>query len=179
MNTKSRIIHRLIQLFSVVILFFISPIIVPLSIDLVVMIIVFIKDRKKEILLFDFANFIIAYLLMLLTALLFPAFELLPYTPHFIYPVFLFSTILSLAIKRPITSTQTLKKSFESTRTNDYLVTVVWLVTFLSATFCSFYFFPNSEYMIYSFYSIGGGIAISIIIWILRRLPKHASTVAK
>lgn len=179
MKPLTRTIHRLVELLSIVILFFFRPIIVPIIVDIVVMLIILIKDRKRESLYYDFISFIIAYILMFFTALFFPNFELLPYTPHYIYPVLLVVTVMSLIIKRPVTSGKTFKKGYNRFSIMDYIHTGVWAVTFLSATFCSFYYFPQSEYMLYSFYCLAGGIAVRIIIWTLGKFPKHAATIAK
>ena len=179
MKPITRTIHRLVELLSIVILFLFKPIIVPIFFDIVVMSVMLIKDRKRDSLYFDFISFVIAYILMFFTALFFPNFELLPYTPHYIYPVLLFVTLMSIIIKRPVTSGQTFNKGYNRFSIMDYVHTWVWAVTFLSATFCSFYFFPSSEYMIYSFYCLAGGIAIRIIIWIFGKFPKHVTTIAK
>lgn len=179
MKTFSRIIHRVVQILSIALLFVFRPIIVPILFNIIVMSVMFINDRKKGNLYFDFIGFIIAYILMFFTALIFPSLELLPHTPHFIYSVITFITVLSLVIKRPISGGQAFKKSYGPQNTIDYINNGVWATAFLSAMFCSFYFFPRSEYIIYSFYALGSGIAVRIIIWIMGKLPKHATTIAK
>ena len=179
MKSLTRIIHRIVQILSVALLFVVRPIIVPILFNIVVMSVMLLNDRKKGNMFFDFLSFALAYILMFFTALIFPNLELLPHTPHFIYPALTFITVLSLVIKRPITSGQAFKKSYGPANAIDYINTGVWATAFLSATFCSFYFFPKSEYLIYSFYALGSGIAVRIIIWILGKMPKHVTTIAK
>lgn len=119
----------------------IKPIKNALIINLVIVLIsIFLYYKQNKSLDFYYVGFGLAYFAMLITNHYNDQIALLPRTPQYIYP----SLALSYFIFQIYSYIS--KKDYDSM---EYLRKGVWLIAFLGATFCSFYFFPKHVYIIF------------------------------
>lgn len=153
-------IKRIAEILSVVLLFLFSNTMLPLLINLIVIGLFFYLEFREKALSLDILAFFLTYFTMTVVGLLFPRMDLLPHTPHFIYPILTVLTLISIVVKQPFTGGSSFASLPKMAQRFEYFRTSLWLFCFLGASVSSFYFFPNYLYLASSF----GFLALAIVL---------------
>jgi hypothetical protein len=155
-------INRIVEIASIIALFFFVHILMGLIVNVLIFTVLIAKEIKKGYVTFDLLAFWLTYLSMLITKLLFPAIDVLPHMPHFIYTILAVLAFISLVIKKPFTYGISLHSSHPAPVT-EFFRSGIWFLCFVGAAFGSFYFFPNHLYLLVSFSFVIIAIFINIL----------------
>ena len=157
-------IKRIVEIVSVILLFLFSNTMFPLLINLVIIGLFFYFEFRRKALSIDILAFFLTYSVMTIVGLLFPRLDLLPHTPHFIYPILTILTLVSLIVKQPFTGGASFSALPKVAQRFEYFRTSLWLFCFLGASVSSFYFFPNYLYLASSFGFLTFAIVLNMLL---------------